>query len=485
LCDRRDIYDEAMSYFASGGGNGALDKAVYFVHDGYLGQWQESGRDQGHTTLGIALMGPIMETAWNQGENWYGRDNNRFLAGAEYVAKYNLDHDVPYQFYARGRGPRGDREESPVISSAGRGHIRAGYELVINHYAKRRGIATPYSEQYAAKLRPEGGPGGHASSFDQLGFGTLTATRDPETGSPKPSGLTILKRQGKPVLSWWGALGADSYRVKRASTPGGPYATIATDVTDILTYTDEETASVPSYYVVTGLREGKETEPSNEVAFTAAPVLRAHLTFDEISGSSARNLSDPASPGILSDSAGRAEGSSGGAAALGRKDSSVTLPAGVMEGLSDFTIAAWVNLSSAPDWCRIFDFGDNRGQYMFLTPNRGGGLPRFEVTTVYGYNAQRIEGDSPLPLNRWVHVAVTLSGREGTLYIDGKKAGSNEEIDFAPFRLGRTTRNWIGRSQFDRDPALQGKVDDFRIYDGALSPGEIAALAAAKPAKGL
>ena len=57
LCDRRDIYDEAMNYVKEGRGNGAIDKAVYYVHPGNLGQWQEAGRDQGHSTLGIALMG--------------------------------------------------------------------------------------------------------------------------------------------------------------------------------------------------------------------------------------------------------------------------------------------------------------------------------------------------------------------------------------------------------------------------------------------
>ena len=119
LCDRRDIYDEAMNYFYNGRGNGAMDKAVYYVHPGNLGQWQESGRDQGHNTLGIALMGPFLEAAWNQGDDLYSYDNNRFLAGAEYVAKYNLGNDVPYQPYAWGTGQRGDRQEQPVSGPPG------------------------------------------------------------------------------------------------------------------------------------------------------------------------------------------------------------------------------------------------------------------------------------------------------------------------------------------------------------------------------
>lgn len=84
-----------------------------------------------------------------------------------------------------------------------------------------------------------------------------------------------------------------------------------------------------------------------------------------------------------------------------------------------------------------------------------------------GYNEQVIDGSAPLSTGRWVHVAVTLSGTTGTLYVDGTIAGTNAQM----------TQNWLGRSQFSNDPDLQGRVDDFRIYSGALGATEIAALA--------
>ncbi|MDQ0063041.1 LamG-like jellyroll fold domain-containing protein [Paenibacillus harenae] len=39
-----------------------------------------------------------------------------------------------------------------------------------------------------------------------------------------------------------------------------------------------------------------------------------------------------------------------------------------------------------------------------------------------------------------------------------------------------TRQYWIGRSQ-NNDPYLNGRVDDFRIYNKALAAAEIAALA--------
>jgi hypothetical protein len=177
LVDDRSIYDEAVTYFKTGAGNGAIDKAVVTIQPGNLGQWQESGRDQGHNTLGIGLMGAFCEMAWKQGDDLYGYEDNRFLAGAEYVAKYNLGDDVPYTTY-----DNCDNVNQTVISSSGRGDTRPIWELVYNHYVNRRAVAAPYSAAYAALVRPEGGGGDYgpnSGGYDQLGYGTLTATLDP------------------------------------------------------------------------------------------------------------------------------------------------------------------------------------------------------------------------------------------------------------------------------------------------------------------
>jgi hypothetical protein len=175
LADDRAIYDEAVSYYKNGDGNGAIGKAVVMVYPGNLGQWQESGRDQGHSSLGIGLLGAFCEMAWKQGDDLYGYDGNRFLAGAEYVAKYNLGGDVPYTPY-RNCDPSVDQT---VISASSRGGERPIWELVYNHYVVRRGLAAPNVAAFAAKVRPEGGGGDYgpnSGGYDQLGYGTLTAS---------------------------------------------------------------------------------------------------------------------------------------------------------------------------------------------------------------------------------------------------------------------------------------------------------------------
>jgi hypothetical protein len=115
---------------------------------------------------------------------------------------------------------------------------------------------------------------------------------------------------------------------------------------------------------------------------------------------------------------------------------------------------------------------------MMLTPRSSAGTVRYAISTVHGYNEQVIDGSAALPTGRWVHVAVTLSGTLGTLYVDGVAVGTNAQMTLAPCDLGATDSNWLGRSQFSADPYLKGRLDELKIYRGALGAGEISSLVA-------
>ncbi len=268
LCDDQAKFDEAITYFYSGIGEGAIGNAVHTIHPDGTGQWQESGRDQGHNTLGMALMGPFCEIAWNQGVDLYSYAGNRFLAGSEYVTKYNLGSDVPYVTYINC-----EYVVQPVISSAGRGTIRPGWDMLYNHYVNRMGWTAPYTQQYAAKVRPEGGGGDYGSTsggFDSLGFTTLTHTLDPITAGAVPGDLLPYVKGSQVTLSWRGSAYAESYNVKRSITSGGPYTTLATVAGDDNDYVDPGlTPAATYYYVVSANNPGGESANSDQAAATA------------------------------------------------------------------------------------------------------------------------------------------------------------------------------------------------------------------------
>ena len=77
----------------------------------------------------------------------------------------------------------------------------------------------------------------------------------------------------------------------------------------------------------------------------------------------------------------------------------------------------------------------------------------------------------------WYHVAVTLNGNTGILYLNGAPVGTNNTMTLRPSSLGNTANNYLGKSQYP-DPYLNGVLDEFRIYSVTLSRAEIAATSA-------
>lgn len=153
----------------------------------------------------------------------------------------------------------------------------------------------------------------------------------------------------------------------------------------------------------------------------------------------------------------------------------VTLPAGRVNA-DDITLAAWIYWDGGGQWQRIFDFGNNTSQYMFLTPASGSGTLRFAVTTAGNGSEQRLE-TAGLAVGQWVHVAVTLDGNTGRLYVNGQLRDTNSSITIDPADFNPAV-NYIGKSQWP-DPLFNGRVDEFRIYHYALPADEIAVLSQA------
>jgi hypothetical protein len=251
LCDDTNKFNEAVTYFQSGAGNGAISNAVYVLHPGGLGQWQESGRDQEHAQLGVGLLGAMCEVAWNQGLDLFGYSNNRLLAGAEYVARCNLSEPVPYTSYNNC-----DDVKQYYISINGMGRLddRPVWELIYNHYVVQMGLSAPNVQKIAQLMRPEHG------SADHFGYGTLTFTLNaaaspypPSPLAPTPTNFTATAGIGQVTLNWSPSSGdtAQGYRIQRSTNSAGPFTTIASWADNTFPqYTDTGVNNGTTYYYV-------------------------------------------------------------------------------------------------------------------------------------------------------------------------------------------------------------------------------------------
>ncbi|OQE15313.1 hypothetical protein PENFLA_c032G01430 [Penicillium flavigenum] len=184
--DNRTMYDYAAHYWQYGLSdssvvvNGALPyfSIANFTEDSgkQLMEIQESGRDQGHATLCIALLGVIGQQGWNQGLDLFSTYQHEILNAAEYVAKYNTNHSVPYVPYTSWEGLLS------VVSDKGRSSVRPGYEAVASHYAGVKHMNASWSMEYRNYVNQnisagvEGGGGDYgpnSGGYDAFGHGTL------------------------------------------------------------------------------------------------------------------------------------------------------------------------------------------------------------------------------------------------------------------------------------------------------------------------
>lgn len=200
--------------------------------------------------------------------------------------------------------------------------------------------------------------------------------------------------------------------------------------------------------------------------------LVALYLFDELGGTTAADSSGNGHTATMQGATFTA-GLRSNAATMSGVGQYVILPQNITSGLTSFSISVWANVAgSQPIWCRIFDFGTGPTTYMFLTPNSYGGTLRFAITTSGNTMEQRLDA-TPLGTASWQHAAITVAGTVGTLYVAGAQVAQNAAMTLSPASLGVTTQNWLGRSQFSLDPYLTGQIDNFRIYNRALSASEI------------
>ncbi len=199
-------------------------------------------------------------------------------------------------------------------------------------------------------------------------------------------------------------------------------------------------------------------------------------TRDQIQNTTYRNLAQASAPASCSsvdcpESGG--ESPAGGAASFDGRNDYLSLPASVVAQAEDFTFAAWVYWRGGANGQRIFNFGQEVDRYLALTPNSSANTLRFAIKPAGG--SEQILDAASITANQWVHVAVTLQGNTGRMYVNGLEQASNPNMTINPAQVAGNN-NWLGRSSSGSDPYFNGMMNNVRIFNRALSGAEIQSL---------
>ena len=208
------------------------------------------------------------------------------------------------------------------------------------------------------------------------------------------------------------------------------------------------------------------------------------------------HFNDASGSGLFADSVDAADGSVMGAASL--DGSHLVLPGGTSFSayaelppnlINDYVAVSfefWVQFGSNPDWGRLIDFGDtdpnnNSGRNCIdFTSRRGGAAGvNFEIT-----DSTHTESIQPNPNldNQNVHLVLVYNplGHQMSVYTNGVLMGQNTGITI-PMSGINNAHSWLGQSSYVNDPEGVATIDEFRIYNGVLSPFRVALNAASGP----
>ena len=162
----------------------------------------------------------------------------------------------------------------------------------------------------------------------------------------------------------------------------------------------------------------------------------------------------------------------------------VSLPNGIVTNCPSITVECWLTDNGGLIWAEAWCFGDSAagpGQppnsgtsYVSLIPRSTANDFRGAFNLTGSDEADVIAPGGPMPINVAEYAVLTydLPSTTARLYLNGvQMASATIPSNLSPANYGNTFNNWIGRDEFGGDPMFTGKIDELRIWNGAVSHG--------------
>jgi len=225
---------------------------------------------------------------------------------------------------------------------------------------------------------------------------------------------------------------------------------------------------------VTDTAAARNAVPTDVQTTFRADQMVLHYTMDMTDGDAVVDSSGSGRHARLKGKAAWAPtgGQIGGALLLNGKDAYAEGPADFELGNADFTLAAWIwkdHDVSMTILAKVNGFSKQQWSW-------GWGACCFRAENHLSFHP----APAALGAKRWMHVAFVRQGNTGQAHVDGKPSGGMHDLSVLG-DLSNGQSLLIGRRRHEETPVwFQGRIDDVRIYDRALTTGEIGVLALLK-----
>ncbi|MDX3843723.1 family 43 glycosylhydrolase [Streptomyces europaeiscabiei] len=210
--------------------------------------------------------------------------------------------------------------------------------------------------------------------------------------------------------------------------------------------------------------------------------LLLHYGFDETGGNITRDSSGHGYHGTYVRTPDFGTGVDGGSFKMSGGNSSssspyVKIPGGVLKNADSVTVSTYAKWKGGDNWQWLFGLGPDSDKYLFASPSNGSSS-LYSAITAASWGAEKKLSGARLTVGEWQHVTVTIDGGSKTavLYVDGIEVSRATDVIVKPSELYDADKDYsgyIGRSMYSPDPYFGGEVDDFRIYNRALTAAEV------------
>jgi len=191
--------------------------------------------------------------------------------------------------------------------------------------------------------------------------------------------------------------------------------------------------------------------------------------MDEGSGTTISDRSGNNNTGTLTNGPTWTAGAYGGALLFDGADDRVRVnDSNSLDLTTAATFEAWVYPTVVPSgWRTIMQ--KQVDAYLLSASGGGSGNKPVSAGTSTAYCCVQVAGVAALPVNTWTHVAATYDGSQLRLYVNGALVASTAVT--SSYQVN-TNPLWIGGNAVYGEH-FQGKLDELRIYNRALTQAEI------------